>query len=62
MKLKNKSCYKILCQVVFICAFLLLTACSSAEETQEENASRWKNTIEEVQDRDDTPPPRTVQP
>ena len=49
MKLKNKSCYKILCQVVFICAFLLLTACSSAEETQEENASRWKNTAEEVQ-------------
>lgn len=49
MTLKNKSCYKLF-RAVFICALLLLTACSSAEEAQKENASSWKNTAEEVQD------------
>lgn len=48
MKLKNKHHYNVL-HAVFICALLLLTACSSARETQEEKISGWKNTADEVQ-------------
>lgn len=54
MKLKNTNYYKIL-QAVFICALLLLTACSSSRETQGENTSGWKNTADEVQDLENYP-------
>lgn len=48
MRSKNKHRYKIL-YAAFICALLLLTACSSSRETQGENTSGWKNTADEVQ-------------
>lgn len=54
MKLKNINYYKIL-QAVFICALLLLTACSSSRETQGENTSGWKNTADEVQEFENYP-------
>lgn len=54
MKLKNTNYYTIL-QAVFICALLLLTACSSSRETQGENTSGWKNTADEVQEFENYP-------